>query len=169
MATIAGERPLKINLAPGRIDKVLAAASLVLLVFVLAAIVRGRAEWSQVDPIIWGHIATILTALILTPLMLLRRRGDRLHRRLGWVWAAAMASTALLSFGIRDINDGRLSPIHILSAFTLIMVPLIIGAARRHQHARHRAIVRGMVAGALLTAGFFTFPLDRLMGHWLFS
>ena len=42
-------------------------------------------------------------------------------------------------------------------------------AARRHQHARHRAVVRSMVAGALLIAGFFTFPLDRLMGHWLFG
>jgi uncharacterized membrane protein len=101
--------------------------------------------------------------------MLLRRRGDWLHRRLGWVWAAAMALTALMSFGIRDINDGRFSPIHILSAFTLMMVPLLVIAARRHQHAQHRGIVRGMVAGALLVAGFFTFPLNRLIGHWLFG
>ena len=169
MATIAGERPRKINLAPSLIDKFLAAASLVLLLFVLAAIARGRQEWSQVPPIVWGHMATILTALALTPLMLLRRRGDRLHRRLGWVWAAAMALTALMSFGIRDINDGQFSPIHILSAFTLIMVPFLVIAARRHQHARHRGMVRGMVAGALLVAGFFTFPLNRLIGHWLFG
>ncbi len=169
MATVARERPAKINLAPTWLDQLLAVASLVLLAFVLGAIVRGRPEWNAVPPIIWGHIATILLALALTPLMLLRRRGDRLHRRLGWVWASAMAVTALMTFGIREINDGRLSPIHVLSAFTLMMVPLILVAARRHQHARHRAIVRAMVAGALLVAGFFTFPLDRLMGQWLFG
>jgi hypothetical protein len=26
-----------------------------------------------------------------------------------------------------------------------------------------------MVLGALLIAGFFTFPFNRLLGHWLFS
>ena len=169
MATIARERPRKINLAPDVFDKFLAAASLVLLAFVIAALVRGFPEWNEVPGVVWGHILTILVALVLTPLMLLRRRGDRLHRRLGWVWASAMALTALLTFGIRGINDGGFSPIHILSAFTMMMVPLIIVSARRHQHARHRATVRGMVAGALLIAGFFTFPLNRLIGHWLFG
>ena len=33
----------------------------------------------------------------------------------------------------------------------------------------HRGSVRGMVTGALLVAGFFTFPFDRMLGHWLFS
>jgi uncharacterized membrane protein len=167
MPTIAGGRPRKIDLAPNRIDYFLAAASLVLLFFVLAAIVRGHDEWTQVSGIIWGHIATILIALVLTPLMLLRRRGDRLHRRVGRVWASSMALTAVLTFGIRGINEGGLSAIHALSGFTLIMVPWIIVSARRHQHASHRATVRAMVAGALLIAGFFTFPLERLMGHWL--
>jgi uncharacterized membrane protein len=34
---------------------------------------------------------------------------------------------------------------------------------------RHRRSVRAMVTGALLIAGFFTFPFNRLLGHWLFS
>ena len=169
MATVASERPRKISLAPDRIDQLLAAASIVLLGFVLAAIVRGRAEWAEVPAFVWAHILTILVAVALTPVMLLRRRGDRLHRRLGWAWAGALFLTAALTFGIRGINQGGLSLIHILSAWTLIQVPLIVLAARRHEHARHRAAVRGMVTGALLIAGFFTFPFDRLMGHWLFG
>ncbi len=48
-------------------------------------------------------------------------------------------------------------------------MPLIVLAARRHQHAKHRAAVRGMVTGALIIAGIFTFPFERLMGHWLFG
>ena len=169
MATIAPKRPRKISIAPNWVDQLLAAASLLLLGFVAAAIARGYGQWSDVPAVVWGHIATILVALALTPLMLLRRRGDRLHRRLGYVWAGAMALTALLTFGIRGINDGAFSPIHVLSAFTLLMVPQIVIAARRHQHARHRTVVRFMVAGALLIAGFFTFPQGRLMGHWLFG
>lgn len=168
MATIARAAP-RVSLKPELFDRVLAGASIVLLVFVLAALARGYGEWSIVPPFVWGHIFTILIALTLTPVMLLRRRGDRLHRRLGWIWAASMALTAALTFGIRGINSGSLSLIHILSAWTLIQVPLIVWAARNHQHLRHRNSVRGMVAGALLIAGFFTFPFDRLMGQWLFG
>ncbi len=54
MATMSGDRPRKINLAPNRIDHFLAAASIALLAFVIAAIVRGRPEWSDVPAIIWG-------------------------------------------------------------------------------------------------------------------
>ena len=168
--TIAAAPPrAKTSLKPELFDRILSAAALVLLAFVLAALWRGRAEWGEVPTIIWGHIATILIAVILTPVMLLRRRGDRLHRRLGWVWVSAMALTAILTFWIRGLNQGSLSWIHILSAWTLVQVPLIVWAARGHDHRRHRNAVRGMVAGALLIAGIFTFPFDRLLGHWLFG
>ena len=171
MATTAVPAPpsARISLKPELLDRILSAAAMVLLAFVLTALWRGRDEWGDVPAVVWGHIATILAAVILTPVMLLRRRGDRLHRRLGWLWVSAMALTALLTFGIRGLNQGSLSPIHILSAWTLVQVPLIVWAARVHNHRRHRNAVRGMVAGALLIAGIFTFPFDRLLGHWLFG
>jgi uncharacterized membrane protein len=166
----AGEaRSRKVSLTPDTLDRVLAAGASILLGFVLAALWRGRGEWHEIPLIVWLHLATIFAALALTPPMLLRRRGDRLHRRLGWVWAAAMALTAAFSFGVRGINEGSFSLIHVLSAWTLIQVPVIVWRARRHEHAKHRNAVRGMVIGALLVAGFFTFPFDRLMGRWLFG
>lgn len=171
MATTAVEakpRP-QTKLTPDTFDRFLSAAAVALLVAVGTAVAKGRAEWGEVPDLVWGHIATIVIALVLTPVMLLRRRGDRLHRRLGWVWATAMAVTAASTFGIRGLNQGSLSLIHILSAWTLIQVPLIVWAARTHNVARHRNAVRGMVAGALIIAGIFTFPFDRLMGHWLFG
>lgn len=169
MATIAeGRKP--VSLKPEAFDRLLAGAALVLLAFVLTALARGQPHWGQVPAFIWGHILTILAALVLTPVMLLRRRGDRLHRRLGYVWVAAMGLTAAMTFAIRTINpSGGLSWIHILSAWTLVQVPLIVWSARAHNVARHRASVRGMVLGALLIAGIFTFPFNRLMGHWLFG
>ncbi len=171
MATTAASAPPrgKISLKPELFDRILSAAALVLLAFVLTALWRGRGEWGEVPAVVWGHIATILIAVILTPVMLLRRRGDRLHRRLGWVWAGAMALTASFSFGIRGLNGASLSFIHILSAWTLIQVPLIVWHARNHNHRGHRNAVRGMVIGALLIAGIFTFPFGRLLGDWLFA
>jgi uncharacterized membrane protein len=35
--------------------------------------------------------------------------------------------------------------------------------------ARHRRTIRALVIGALLVAGFFTFPFGRMLGVWLFG
>jgi uncharacterized membrane protein len=161
--------PRKISIKPDNLDRALAAAAAILAVAIVTALLRGRSEWGQVPTLVWPHIATILIAVILTPVMLLRRRGDWWHRRLGWVWVTALAATAAVSFGIRGLNSGSLSLIHILSAWTFIQLPLIVWHARHHNLAKHRNAVRGMVIGALLIAGFFTFPFNRLLGHWLFG
>lgn len=157
------------DLAPTPFERVLGGCAAILLVSVFAAIVRGRAHWSQASPLIWAHLATMVVALVLTPPMLWRRRGDRLHRRLGWVWVVSLTATAALSFGIRTINPGGFSLIHVLSAFTLVQVPTIAWAAHTHRVAVHRKAATAMVLGALLIAGFFTFPFHRMLGRWLFG
>lgn len=159
-------------------NELLAAASLVLALAALVAIARGRAEWGLVPPLVWVHLATILTATLLTPVMLVRRKGDGRHRRLGYVWVAAMLLTAVTSLFFNARRDGApnlgvfsgdFSPIHLLSVFVLLQVPMIVIRARRHDRAGHEGAVRGMVVGALLIAGFFTFPFDRMLGNWLFG
>ncbi|GAA3693056.1 hypothetical protein GCM10022268_00030 [Sphingomonas cynarae] len=154
-------------LAADGYERILSAGAVVLLVAVTAALVCGAAEWDWVPLLIWLHLATIVVALALTPVILLGKRGDARHRGLGRLWAGAMIATALLSLGIR--TAGGFGIIHLLSLFTLVQVPLIWWSARRRQVIRHRRAVRGMVTGALLIAGFFTFPFDRLLGHWLFG
>lgn len=156
-------------LAPTAFEKVLAAGALVLLACVIVAVAKGHADWPRVPVLVWAHLGTILVAVALTPVMLLRPRGDRRHRQLGYVWVAAMAATAFVSLFVRVINPGHFSLIHVLSVWTLIQVPLIVVRARRHDWRRHRSAVRGMVTGALLIAGFFTFPFNRLLGMWLFG
>ena len=169
MATAIGRGGTQVKpWAADTYEKALAVGALLLLAAVLTAILRGQAQWALVPGIVWAHILTILVALVLTPVILLTPRGDRRHRVLGWIWAAAMLLTALLSFGIRETNGG-FSFIHILSAWVVIQVPLLWYAARTHKVALHRGSVRGMVTGALLIAGFFTFPFGRLLGRWLFG
>ena len=156
-------------LAPDTYERMLAVGAMILFVAVVAALVKGYPEWPQVPFDVWPHLITIMLATALTPVMLLRRRGDRPHRLLGTIWVVAMIATAALSFRVRVINDGGFSLIHLLSAFTLFAAPLIWWSARTHNLRVHRRAVRGMVTGALLVAGFFTFPFDRLLGHWLFG
>ncbi len=150
-------------------DSLLAAAAALLLACVLTAMVRGRADWPNVPGVLWPHLATTITALALTPVMLLRRKGDRRHRVLGYVWVTAMMATALGSFAMRFANNGSFSFIHIISVYTLFQVPLIVIRARQHDPVRHHRAVRGMVIGALLVAGSFTFAFGRMLGQWLFA
>ncbi|MBS0253956.1 MAG: hypothetical protein JSS36_01780, partial [Proteobacteria bacterium] len=103
------------------------------------------------------------------PVMLWRRRGDRLHRRLGYVWVAAMTLTAGLSLGVRVLRPGHFSLIHLLSIYTLGCLPLMVRAARRHDIVQHRRMIRGMAIGALLVAGSFTFAFHRLLAAWLYG
>ncbi len=165
----SGTPPKLVSLLPDGFDRFLAVGAVALLTALTIALFKGRAEWAQLPVSVWVHIGTIAIALGLTPVMLTRRRGDPLHRQLGWIWVVSMFVTAVMSFDIRLINRGSFSLIHILSVWTLIQVTLIIWSARSHNVARHRSAVRGMVLGALLIAGFFTFPFDRLLGQWLFG
>lgn len=170
MATIsAGAARANRPIAADGFEKMLAVAAIILLGFVLAALTRGAPYWGRVPPLVWGHLGLMIVALALTPVMLLRRRGDRLHRRLGNVWVGAMLATALVSLAIRQVNHGGFSIIHLLSLWVLIQVPILWWAARTHRIATHRRGVRGMVTGALLIAGFFTFPFDRMLGQFLFG
>lgn len=152
---------------PDRIDQLLSGGAIVLLGAAVMAIIRGNDQWRLVPLLVWLHLLTILIATALTPIMLLRVRGDRRHRTTGKVWIAAMLATAITSLFIHVSGPGRFSFIHLLSLWTLVQVPLIWWTARRHDVARHRRAVHGMVIGALLIAGFFTFPFHRLLGTWL--
>lgn len=110
-----------------------------------------------------------MLALAITPIQLLRKRGDRLHRRFGSIWAVVLFGTAVITFGIRDINDGHFSFIHLFSVLTIVMVPLLVWAAHSQKIVQHRSTVRGLTTGALLAAGYFTFLPQRRLGGWLFG
>jgi uncharacterized membrane protein len=155
------------SIRPDGFERVHAWASALMLVTVLAALVRGFPHWTEAKPLVWAHLFTIIVALALTPFLLLGKRGSRWHRRLGWGWSVAMVATAAISFGIHESGPGRFSPIHLLSALTLVGVPLSVWAARRHLVDWHRLAMRFTVAGALITAGLFTFPFGRMLGRWL--
>src|SRR5918998_216289 len=111
-------RKLK-SIRPDLFEKLLATGTVVMLVVVAIAIARGRSEWGQLKPAVWAHLITIIIALILTPVLLLQKRGTRRHRQLGWAWAVAMFGTAVISLFVHESGPG-FSPIHLLSLLTIV-------------------------------------------------
>ena len=65
------------------------------------------------------------------------------HRVLGWAFVALMAVGSAFVHTVR--LWGPFSPIHLLSAFTFVMLPMAVRHARRHDAARHRNTMLGPV------------------------
>lgn len=113
------------------------------------------------------HLATVLPALPLGAYLLLRRKGGRLHRLLGRIWAALMMTTAVASFWLTG-EAGGLSFIHIFSVVTVIGVPVAVLAIRKGDVERHRWAMTSTFIG-LVVAGAFAFTPGRLLGNLLFG
>lgn len=115
------------------------------------------------------HLAGVAFAIIVTLIQFLGPKGTIPHRLLGWLWVIFMGVAAGSSFFIRQINNGQLSFIHILSVATLINLPLVIYYARKGNIKAHQSVVTGLAIGGLLVAGLFTFLPGRLMWQLFFG
>src|SRR5690606_14951014 len=82
-------------------------------------------------PLITAHTIAAVAALILGPLMFLRRKGTSAHRRTGYTWVTLMLVVILSSFFIR--SNGSFSWTHLLSVGSLVALVLAFTYARRHQ------------------------------------
>jgi len=101
-------------------------------------------------PLIAAHAAGASLALVLGGWQLLRRpRGDRAHRRVGRVWVLAMYWTVLSSFFITELEPGRFSWIHGLSALTFVTLTAGTWAAVLGRVAVHRQFMTGSYLGLL--------------------
>jgi len=99
-----------------------------------------------------------MTAFLLGVVQLAAPKGTLPHRTLGWLWICLMLSVAVSSFWIHQIRlVGPWSPIHLLSIFTLVVLPIGAWMAHRHRVADHRRIMILIFSGALVIAGLFTF------------
>ena len=91
------------------------------------------------EPAIQLHAFTAMAAFALGAVQLSAPKGTLPHRTAGWVWVALMVIVAVSSFFIHDLRVwDAWSPIHLLSVFTLAMLPLAVMHARRHRVDRHR-------------------------------
>lgn len=120
-------------------------------------------------PVIQVHLMAALTALAIGIVLLAGVKGTTLHRVLGWSWVAAMTTTAISSVFIRELNGGAFSFIHLLTGWTVIVLPMAVFAARRHKVQQHQSMMTGMFVGGLIIAGLFAFMPGRLLFSVFFS
>jgi uncharacterized membrane protein len=124
---------------------------------------------AQAGPAVQFHLAAMLAALVLGAVLMSASKGRWLHRTLGWTFVVIMTAGVLASFFVRGLIQGSFSPIHLLSVFTLIVLPLAVMAARRHDLAQHRRRMMMLFYGGLIGAGVFTFVPGRLMWALFFG
>ena len=79
----------------------------------------------------WIHSIFIVLAFISAKFVLFAPKGTRYHARWGWVFWVTMMVASITSF---FIYPGQLSPIHLLSAVTVLSLLLGLWATRRRPH-----------------------------------
>src|SRR6202000_176756 len=88
------------------------------------------------------HAFAAMAAFVLGVVQFAAPKGTLPHRTIGWIWVALMVLVAASSFWIHQIRlFGPFSPIHLLSIFTLVMLPLGVWQAHRHRGGGHTRIL----------------------------
>lgn len=121
-------------------------------------------------PLVFFHLVTAFSALLLGGVVLARRKGSRSHRALGRAWVLLMASTAVASGFIRDYqlpNLAGFTPIHAFTVLVAVLLPLGIWQIRQGKVSDHRKTMRGLYIGACVLAGVFTLLPGRFLGQLL--
>ena len=115
------------------------------------------------------HIAAALSALALGAVLLSLRKGRLAHRTMGWVWVSLVSLVAGSSLFITSLNHGKLSILHLFTGWTLIVLPLGVTWAKRHEVARHRRTMMGLYYGGFAINLFIAFIPGRTMWMALFG
>jgi uncharacterized membrane protein len=121
-------------------------------------------------PVIRFHAALAFAAIGLGVVQLLAPKGKLPHRTMGWAWALLMILVAGTSLFIHTIRTwGPWSPIHLLSLFTLGVVPLAVLRARQHNVRAHCSMMIWIFTLALIVTGLFTLAPGRIMNKVVFG
>ncbi|MDA9396469.1 membrane protein [Bradyrhizobium sp. CCBAU 45394] len=121
-------------------------------------------------PAIPLHAFAAMAAFVLGLVQFAAPKGTLPHRTIGWIWVVLMVVVAASSFWIHQSRlIGPFSPIHVLSIFTLVVLPLAVWRAHAHRAADHRLMMIFIFAGALVVAGLFTLLPGRIMHRVVFG
>jgi uncharacterized membrane protein len=116
------------------------------------------------------HAFAAMAAFAVGAVQLAAPKGTLPHRSVGWSWVILMVMVAVSSFWIHELRMwGAWSPIHLLSIFTLVTLPLAVMHARGHRIGKHRNAMIAIFTSALVIAGLFTFAPGRIMHTVVFG
>ena len=115
-------------------------------------------------------VTSALLAVALVPIVLFRKRRDKLHKTAGYVWVSSMALTAISSFWISGMKlVGPFGPIHLMSVLTLWALYQAIRLVRQGNRRAHEGVMRNLAFWSLGVAGTLAFMPGRLMSRILFE
>lgn len=121
------------------------------------------------SPQIKLHLGAAIATFLIGAVLLLGPKGTLPHRALGWTWAVTMATTAVSSLFIRELNAGSFSFVHALSGWVIVALPAALYAARRHNVRAHRGAMIGMYVGGMFLAGGLAFLPGRILWAVFFA
>ena len=100
------------------------------------------------------HLLTALAALGLGAVLMTVRKGRTFHRVAGWVWVSLVMVTAGATVFITELNHG---------AWSLLVLPLAVIWAKRHEVRRHRRTMMGLFYGGFAVNLFIAFIPGRTL------
>lgn len=115
------------------------------------------------SPAVKIHLLAALAALVLGAVLMLARKGRVFHRVAGWVWVVLVAATAGASIFITELNHGHWSLLHLITGWVLLVTPLAVIWAKRHDVARHRRTMMGLFYGGFAINVFVAAIPGRLL------
>jgi uncharacterized membrane protein len=121
------------------------------------------------SPVIKVHLFTALAALALGGVLMTVRKGRTFHRVAGWVWVSLVSVTAGATLFITTLNHGSWSFLHLFTGWTLLVLPLAVFAAKRHDVKRHRRTMMGLFYGGFAINLFIAFIPGRALWMTFFG
>lgn len=112
-----------------------------------------------------SHVVAALFVLAIGPVQIFRRRRDRIHRTMGYLWVAAMYYVCVSSFWI--VSEGHFTWLHGLSAFTIVTVTLGLISAIRRNIRSHLGNMIGSYIGIAVAFIFAVTVPDRAIPQLL--
>jgi len=123
----------------------------------------------RLTPAIKIHLIAALLALGLGAVLMFARKGRRFHRIAGWVWVTLAMTTAGATLFITSLNHGKWSILHLFTGWVLLILPLAVMWARRHNVARHRRTMMGLFYGGFAINLLIAFIPGRTMWMMFFG
>lgn len=127
------------------------------------------ALFSSMSLAIKVHLLTALAALALGAVLMTVRKGRLFHRFAGWTWVSLVSVTAGATLFITSLNHGKWSLLHLFTGWTLLILPLAVLAAKRHEVAQHRGRMMGLFYGGFVINLFIAFIPGRLLWVMFFG
>ena len=123
-------------------------------------------------PVLFVHTAFGVTALATGAFVLARRKGDRLHRVVGRVYAGALVALCVLSFGLTSTTQffAGFGPFHLASLVSLGTVTAGVVVARRRRPnwlaAHYMWMAWSYIGLVMATGGHVVQPVFEALRGW---